>query len=503
MATALYLAIFCLIVFAARMFFARTSVNLAVDQFYWLQIAEDVARHRLRPVAHLDTYLLEPSEQRYPPLFGWMISFVPRTLLIRHGKTFSQILDCVNAWLCGYVMLRLGAGLPLALAGAFLYGVNHQAYAYNFQLQPRVLGALLLNVFSLGVWKYLRTDAIEWLIAATLIWTTILFLHKMTLQLSLALTVVFAGVFRNWQILLIPPAGVLIGLIISRGFLLRQLVAHFDIVRFWHRNWRYLNAHQVYDSPLYGRPELAGKKYHQSGVRGTFLHAARLASRLPIVLPIVFLLFVRGLPSGGFEFFVFAYFVGVLAWAFLTELFVKSLGTGMLYLYNGVLPSVVFVLIGFMRIAGTNLRLWLIGLTALGTLVEILMSLRYFRKYVKGGDSATGEALSWLKGQAKAPVMVFPMTLADRVACETGFPVFWGGHGDRMCEQLDPYFPILKTPVPEIFDKFSIRYLLVEKGAVESLADIGVADRAVEKAFVNDKIMVYIVRNKADEPATD
>lgn len=53
------------------------------------------------------------------------------------------------------------------------------------------------------------------------------------------------------RIAIILPASMLVALILSGGFYRNILRAHWDIVIFWYRNWPWLQAHPVKESPIY------------------------------------------------------------------------------------------------------------------------------------------------------------------------------------------------------------------------------------------------------------
>ena len=251
--------------------------GLGIDHWFWKSYIETYRRTRQFP-PQLPQYILDEA-QWYPPVFPLLLARLPAAFFERWASHIAIAIDLFRMALLLLIVGWQSDGSTAALVVAGLvYATTPIHVYYNVQLNPRGLGAVMLDALLMVLlWTaYQGGPWWGWLIAV-LLGGLILLTHKMTSQLMVFVVAGTAAVYGRWELLLLLPASVVTALVLSRGFYWRVLRAHWDIVSFWNRNWRWVAADQIRESPIYGdqtyeRPE----KLHKSGFRGVRSHCTIL-----------------------------------------------------------------------------------------------------------------------------------------------------------------------------------------------------------------------------------
>ena len=442
----------------ARIAMARVASASAVDQHYWLLAAKAYREQSGLPVRISGKYLMESDEQAYPPLFGMLLGRVLNDFWVRHATLVVESTECCV--LAG-VMLILGLPMPAMVVALGFYVSAPILVVYNAQLTPRILGDFFL--FSAMACQVVATfgtfpDVVGWFLWGTsILMLALMFMtHKMTYQLHLVLLPFWAWALQSWFALLATLCGLLLYLaLVGPRFAVLQLRAHWDIVRFWNRHWKDLQAHQFLDSPIYGKADRSSlTRFHVPGWRGMLKHVRTVVSYAPvaIVLPIVSLISGAWPPDWVLVWFCVTY-LWVLCTLFISPL--KCLGGGHLYVFNAVIPSVLYV--AYLPL-NPSVLISLVGAAAL-TGVSLLLGCRTVASRPTSRGSDFDEVLSYLSTLSKSQVAVFPLQAAEPVAAQTNHAVLWGGHGFGF-ENMDGFFPVLKNPLGYFFNKYSVEWVL-------------------------------------------
>jgi hypothetical protein len=359
------------------------------------------------------------------------------------------------------------------------------------QLQPRGLANLLLTVAVLGLWHYVSTgSAVAWALLVAL-GVVLLLLHKMTAQMWAVCLVGFGLWARNWTVPALLPASVLAAIVLSKGFYVRVLRAHWDIVSFWHRNIRFLGSHQYYESPLYHKEGFVSTALHQPGLRN-WLGKLRAIAKANVFAALAALLGIAALrahqgglvlpagPEGGLESFLWWWLLLTYLWALVTTFVpgLKALGAGVYYVYQSYCPLFLLAALACARTQGAN-RLWLLGPWGLLLLVSAWWYWRYLRSLADAGagDRADLRAvLEHLRGLPGDGVLCIPLVLSDPTAYLARKRVLWGGHGYGFNAKLAPYFPVAREDVPRTLADKNLDYVLFQRGYLESLQEAGLVE---------------------------
>ena len=81
--------------FFLRAVFIRRRGAERVDEYYWCLIARAARLNRRPPYVLPGKYLLEEENQYYPPLFGFVLSFVPERWIAARGPWLSHLPDAL------------------------------------------------------------------------------------------------------------------------------------------------------------------------------------------------------------------------------------------------------------------------------------------------------------------------------------------------------------------------------------------------------------------------
>ncbi|HEY3044886.1 MAG TPA: hypothetical protein VGJ39_12715 [Vicinamibacterales bacterium] len=469
----------------SRVLMARAAAGSGkVDHYYWMLAAQAYRTQRGLPVRLEGKYLLEDEAQAYPPLFGFLLG---RWHLDRWGIGAVWALELVQL---GVLVILLGAfGAPLAAIAlaVTVYSAAPVLVMYDTQLNSRILGEVLLftlmaaEACAVFVAQAPAGQILLWSAAAALT-ALVIMTHKMTLQLQMALLLPWSFVLGTmWPLLAFLCGVALFFGIVGRPFAIYQLRTHWDIVRFWNRNWRRLGGHQFRDSPIYGTPYTGRSTYfHQPGLRGIAKHFRVVLSYAPFNLVLPFASLATGWwPPPWLLLWLAAIYIWALATLFVPPL--KCFGGGHLYVFNAVAPGACYV--AWLPDTAVATRILTVGVIL--TAVSLAAAWRIVRNRSATRDQMFQQVVSALAVQPKGRVAVFPLQSAEAVAWSTHHAVLWGGHGYGF-SRLEGFFPVLTEPLTKFLDKYEIGWVLWDErywvGGVEKLTTEGMRLKS-EAAF--------------------
>jgi hypothetical protein len=452
-------------------------LGIGVDHWFWKSYIERYRQEGKFP-PHLPQYLLDVA-QWYPPTFPLLLSMLPRTLFDRFSHVVAILIDLARATslMAMVYSLTRGNAIAVAVAGG-AYAVTPLLISYNVQLNPRGLGAILLDLafFSATLLFFFKAPPWLWWVLIPAI-GLLLLTHKMTTQLFWFLCIV-GGIFLDWRLAALIPLSIMVALVFSFGFYWKVLIAHWDIVSFWYRNWRWLGANPVLESPIYGSSTYeTPRKMHRSGLAGALKHLFMQSAYNPfawLLLGVLVLNPLLPVHLTGFPLYIAGGLALTLAFALATALvpFMRCLGAGHLYLYNAALAS---SLVWGLLYHGNPEQIT--PLLVAGAAASIVAIARFYL-HVKQSptikvDSDFQAVLAFLSSRPKAAVMCVPPQWYDVIAYRTGLPVLYGGHGYGF-RKLESTYPRLLVPLAQLIEQFGSRYIVYEKGAITDkfLADV-------------------------------
>ncbi len=431
------------------------------DHWFWMLYVETLHEHRRFPPKL--PFLLD-EQQWYPPLFPLLLACLPVSWLKRQARLIAPLVDTIQlVALMAVVHRAAGSATAAGLAGG-LYAVAPLCVDYNYQLNPRGLGALALSIQLILYYAHTQTPDLHLLGVILILGAAILLLHKMTSQMMI-LFFLFRGVWSSdATALALIPASAAAAWLVSGGFYWKVLKAHADIVVFFNRHWRTINAHQYYDSDIY-RKETEGRRLaHLGGLAGVRRHLKNIVAANPSILPLTALVVTLSRSLTPLEAYCVEWLAAASIWALATSLIspLKCLGAGVYYTYNAVFP--IALLSGILVLDTGSLGPLAYAASVFTCAAVILRILR--RKRQVGSSSAPvadiQPILDVLRELPEGALYCVPLGLSDRVAYATRREVLWGAHGYGF-NNLEPLYPVMRVPLEDLLRTHAIRFVLINR----------------------------------------
>jgi hypothetical protein len=443
-----------------------------VDAWFHLLYAEALRRDRRLP-ARVPHFLLERCEQRYPPLFAALLALLPRGARLRARSVVTPLLDCAQLALLLLVARAHGLDPRAALLAGLVYATTPTLVLEHSTLNPRALGSLLLTSFMLYAETVLSGGGPAPLVVGALAGALLLLTLKLGAQVLFVLVVATSLAYRDAAVAGMGLLSTVLALLLSGGFYLEVLRAHAEILRFYFRHAADLNAHQVYDSPLYSERRPPGhrpERFYRPGLSGAWRLARGLLAHLPGVLLLPWLAW-RPAPDA-WSAFLLLWTIAVCAAAVLTTFVppLRFLGEGFRYLKFAAFPLALLI--------GQALAAWPEALAALGLvaasgwLERRLLWARPFETL----DADLAAAVAYLRGDPRQRIATLPSHLADPLACLAGKKVLWGGHSSGY-GALEAWSPLIRRPISDLLDEYGVPLLLIDTRYVQP------RDLGLEPAF--------------------
>lgn len=439
--------------------------GLGVDHWFWKTYIETYRRERKFP-PELPQYIFDEA-QWYPPFFPMLMARLPARVFDSWSRQIAISIDLTRMLLLLCVASWQSDGSPtVVLVAGLVYATTPIQISYNVQLNPRALAALFLDALLIVLlWSLAR--GVWWGLAiVALLSALVLLTHKMTTQLFWFIMLGMGVIYRSWLIVLLIPASIATAMVLSRGFYSKVLIAHWDIVTFWNRNWRWIGADPIRESPVYGDGEYErAEKLHKSGLRGFIWHCFILFGFNPAAWICCLLVYERLFLKSP----LLIYPTYLLVWLLLSCLFacltmfvpkLKCLGAGYLYVYN---TSVLCSLLLALTFKYTLAPHFSVPFVILALLLNIFGVAVYYREVRRNKrtrvEEGLGRIIDSLRGYPTGVVMCIPASWHEIVAYKTRHPVLWGAHGYGF-KGIEPTLPRLLLPLSEIRRRYNVRYLL-------------------------------------------
>ena len=425
-----------------RLFVWRRGALVAIDQYFWT-LYRDV-RKRTRGEMEMPQYL-SVAKLWTVPLFGRCLALLPDSFFA-NSNLLMLMLSFVR---CGLILLwgSLFVGdisFGLTLCCFIIYLSSPILVIHDNQLNARIGGAFLFDFLLAAGFSYSVSGSVSLLIVMVGCVCVLCFLHKLTLQLALVGSLLFAccGSF-SWL------ATILLGG--AFAFLLgyrKYAFTHYDISAYWFRNRAFLSTHQIKDSPIYGQ-NLSMREGHKHRV----FQLATLLGMCPWAVALVIL----QIPYWS------VVCAGILFVALLITFvpMFKCWGHGRNYTYFLIAP-VIYGIISTDTIFDVPFLFPL----CFGALLVFLLSIH---KYIKW---STDEVVSEVAGcdsvwnvLAESPldrVCCIPFSLTDQAVFRTGKSCFGMTHGCGV-RWMEPYFPVFRQPLERAIHEWNLGGVLVQK----------------------------------------
>ncbi len=457
--------------------------GVGVDHWYWKTYVEKYRRTGEFPPV-LPQFILE-EHQWYPPLFPVLVARLPDFVFERYSRLIATCIDMFRMLFAMAVVFYLTGRTTSMLAAGAVYALTPILISYNVQLNPRGLAALFLDMVIVLLIMLIWHSASWWLwIPVVLFSGLILLTHKMTTQLFWFLCLAAGIVSADWRLPLLIPVSIAAALILSGGFYLKTLRAHWDIVTFWNRNWPWISAHPILESQIYG---ISGyetpTKYFRSGLKGFLRRMHYLIGFNPwgwSLLAAACWMYGSGTHLTPEDLWTIQWLGIILLFVVLTTFVpaMRCLGNGYLYVYNSSFPAALVVGMiwgGLKHDAVVNVILAVTFVICVIGIAFYLWTL--LKSKTLKIDTFMNEALKRLRTLPDGVVVCLPQHWHDAVSYKSNKSVLFGAHGYGF-KRLEFIFPRITKPISEIINKYNVKYLLSYDGYLPDnfLKDLPAAD---------------------------
>ena len=457
--------------------------GVGVDHWFWKAYIEKY-RHTGKFPPDLPQFLLD-EHQWYPPFFPLLMTRLPRRVFECYSYMIANGIDMLRMLFVMVSIFFITGRTTSMLAAGVVYTLTPILISYNVQLNPRGVGALFLDIVIILLILLIWHAGPWWLwILVALFSGLILLTHKMTTQLFWFLCLVAGVLSGDWRLLLLIPVSIIMAIILSKGFYFKILRAHWDIVIFWNRNWPWLSAHPVLESPIYGSVGYeTPTKYYRSGLRGFFRRIMYLIGFNPwawSLLAAACYMYGPGTRLTPEDLWTIQWLAAILLFVVLTTFIpvMRCLGNGHLYLYNSSFPAALVAGMIWGGLKHDSVVNVILGITLILCVIGIALYLRVLKKSkTLKVDPFMNDALERLRLLPDGVVICFPQHWHDVVVYKSAKTVLFGGHGYGF-NLLEFIFPRLTKPISNVISKYNVKYLLTYDGYLPAnfLEDLPTAD---------------------------
>jgi hypothetical protein len=199
------------------------------DTFYHLWLSKLLRKNKLRyPSSIPNVKFLDADENSkyliYPPLLHYIVSCFPIKCHQRIAKLFNPFIVSILCSLAAVMCYTLIANFFVALLASFIVLFNLAAYEIASGFTPRPLG-LLWYSFLFYVILFYPLNISSFIVVSVFV-MLIAFSHKFALQVLTFVLVPYVLIFGQPLYLATLPIGLILALIVSRGFYLKILKEH-------------------------------------------------------------------------------------------------------------------------------------------------------------------------------------------------------------------------------------------------------------------------------------
>ncbi len=460
----------------------RWSVRyFGIDTWRHLMVADIIRREKRLPKAIPDKYIL-PEESDYPPLFRVLLALMPKKFLEEWQGFISPAFDFIHSLFLYFFVYHFTQSIPIAVIAQIAYVVNPLVVMENSNLTTRPIASMLFSFAFVALLAYTTFGGVGTLILSVVLLTILILTHRFALQALLALALSFTLFQRDWIYLAVLAASILLAGVVTKGFYFKVLWGHIQMLNWWRLNIHNRYAHQVRGLMKKGEksPDIVFRLYQF--VLG--LPPVAVLAAIPCVifaaLTVLWYYFGwvlsdfsrMGLPSSLFEsiglWALTLLVVGIFIRSFK---FVEWAGEGERYMEFGAFPTGILTALFVWNIYRAWPSAWVFVLFSAFILFSGLLPALFLQKkvIVDSKDRSIGQDLrncfhfvnTLPKGSVR--MATIPLGLADSMMYFTHATVFSTDSSLAHYNHYSDFFPVIRKPLNEIFEKYQVNTLLLNQ----------------------------------------
>lgn len=457
-----------------------------VDTWRHLLMADYIRTRKELPKSSEKYIFSEPSD--YPPLLRIVISFLSKEIADRYQWIISPTFDMLHSLTLFFSGWLLTTSVYGGLIAQTTYILSPLVVIENSNLTTRSFASFLSSL-TFFLFVLFLAHGSYWALSLGLLFGILLITaHRFSLQAFIFYTIGLIIYEKSAYPLFFLLACLGGAILLTRGYSWRVLTGHIQMLKYWRRNIHNRYAHQVRGLPKKstedGKKDTSGDivfklySYIQKLPLIAIL-ASNPSSIIPLLVTVLALSGVVPLRDAGLETPIWPL---LILWsACLTVVgiiirqirFFEFIGEGERYQDSGIFSSTLVTaqlslhLIdrGYTTEVLTGLiSLWVIGL---GMSLYLQWEVVY-----KDNDRSIRDELWEVfrlinEQSGEVRLMSVPLLLADSAMYFSKAKVLSTDSSVAHLKYYDDFFPVLKKPLNQILEQYSITHLLVNSGYVE------------------------------------
>ena len=428
--------------------------------------------HRI-PMNKISNGFLLEGYFNYPPVFPWLLSFMPKKKLLEIQGFIAPIFDIFQNVFVFLFTFQITNRIEISLLAQLIYGTIPLNALENSYLTPRSLGYLNLTLAFYPLLLYSISPNPLYILASFIFTVLIFFTHKFATQSLFFLSIFFTIFEKDFLYLGIFLLGLISAILISKGYYFRIFKGHIGNILFWFKNYNYRFAHQI-RGVMHSKStetDFVGKLYN---LMRLFSPLALLSTNLWMTLPILYIganifdspIFVQNIlyyKMSLWIIFFYVFSIGVLSFKFLIPI-----GEGQRYLEMATAPTAILSSIFLFSLFEAGFEFPAIIFTLIILLINL--SLIFFLQW-KGiikdkNRSVTGgmtEAFYFINKLKPTPrILCIPHQITTMVLYNTNAKVLVDIESGTL-PKIGNVFPVMKDSVINISKKYGLDILVLKK----------------------------------------
>ncbi len=437
-------------------------------------------KHRI-PNKKLSGQFLVEGYFDYPPLFPYVLSFIPKKTLLQIQGFIAPAIDSLQVILVYFVAYYLTGNEWLALTAQVFYMATPMIAIENSYLTPRSLGYLNFSLATISLLFFMYTNQYSWLLAGIFFTTTLFIVHRFAVQSFVLITLFFTFYLNTPMFIQVLLIGFVLALIITKGYYLRVLKGHFYNIYFWVTNLDYRFAHQIRGIPKKNaKTDFVGKIYILlsafSPIAIFGLNSWALSAFALFGLSYFQMISAPPIFYTMSAWIIFFYIFGVIV---LKIKYLMPIGEGQRYMEMVTVPSSILSAYIVFSFLNSPFRMFVIVIAIAMVVVNLAVIIFIQIKGVikdrnRSVTSNLFEVFTYINKMKNPPrILCIPHQNTTMTMYHTKAQVFVNADNPGLMEVTD-VFPVMKYPVSEIAKKYNLTHALIKEGFI-TLKELGIS----------------------------
>lgn len=444
-----------------------------VDVWTRLTEADLVRKNHHRIPERINKGFIIKGRFDYPPLFPLILSYIPKKTLEQYQGFVSPFFDSIHCFAIFLIAYQLTNHIEIAIVSQLIYMLTPLVALENSYLTPRSFGYLNFTLAIYPLLLYSQDPRLIYLIIGC-IFTTVIFLsHRFATQSFLFIVIFFSIVDRTFFYIIVFAIGMLIAIILTKGYYLRVLKGHLANIYFWVLNYQYRFSHQVkINTNNEKKQDFVIFVYK---LLSKLSPIALLGTNIWIVSAFVFLYArianIEFIPLENPMFYkmtLWILFFYIFAIAVLSIKRLIPIGEGQRYIEMATAPTSILSSVLLFSLLNSGLKHPSLYIFIFLLIVNLLIIIFIQNKAViKDKDRTLNidmkKIYEFINNMPTIPrIMCIPHQITTMTLYNTKAEVLVNADNEKLMTMLD-FYPVIKKPIEETAKKYQLNYLLLRE----------------------------------------